>query len=170
MATEDRVEKTGQIFRKQTLWDTVTTRVCKKEKESGMAPMFWFGKSGALITERENREEQAGGVGVGLGEELSPWQVEVRIPVRHRNGGVLGDGVGQAGEPGWRCDVGIEPCAQTVEDTVSPSRNVCKGRKSGGVSGTSTRQRVNRTSKPQDKTVSRRVSASSLERSKKVKT
>lgn len=44
---------------------------------------------------------------MGVGGELSPWQIELRIPRKHGSGGILGDGRGQEGELGWRCDVGI---------------------------------------------------------------
>lgn len=54
MVMEDSVEEIFGIsetdsMRHSKVW------VCRKEKESGMSPMFWFGKLGTLITEREQK-------------------------------------------------------------------------------------------------------------------
>lgn len=66
---------------------------------------------------------------MGMGDELRPWQGKLEVPVRHGGRGVLGDSGGLEGALGWRSDVDIELCVQSMQDTVYPTRSTPKRRK-----------------------------------------
>lgn len=64
-----------------------------------------------------------------MGDELRPWQGKLEIPVRYGGGGVLGVSGGLEGALGWRSDVDIELCVQSMQDTVYTTRSMPKRRK-----------------------------------------